>query len=163
MTDPSSRQANRKNQRSGITFAARILGFASLLAGLSFMGAQQASTSSPAPAQAQAPASTQPPPPTAVPNTEQPIIRDSADREETIIGHLNAVLRFYHDSEAPIQKVGEPSDLIYGDQAATLATQIAALAFESAKAEAALMAKASTAGRKSCNPPAMQSPSESPN
>jgi small-conductance mechanosensitive channel len=65
---------------------------------------------------------------------------DSADRNQAVLEHLNAVLRFYRDAQAPIQKVGEPSDLIYRDQALTLASQIAALAFQSAKAEAALMA-----------------------
>jgi small-conductance mechanosensitive channel len=58
-----------------------------------------------------------------------------------VLQHLNAVLRLYHDAEAPIQKVGEPSDLIYRDQAVTLAQQVAVFAFQSAQAEAALMAK----------------------
>ncbi len=96
------------------------------------------------PAQARRAAATQPSPAPALPSPEQPILGDSASREKAIVGHLNAALRFYHDAEAPIQKVGEPSDLIYRDQTATLATQIAGLAFQSAKAEAALMAKVST-------------------
>jgi hypothetical protein len=57
---------------------------------------------------------------------------------QAILDHLNAVLRFYRDSQAPIQKVGEPSDLLYRDQAVNLATQIAGFAFQSAKAEGAL-------------------------
>jgi small-conductance mechanosensitive channel len=77
----------------------------------------------------------------------QPSPADSADRDKAIVLHLNAVLRFYHDASAPtIQKVGEPSDLIYRDQVLTLATQIAGYAFQSAKAEAALMAKPSPQG-----------------
>jgi small-conductance mechanosensitive channel len=66
---------------------------------------------------------------------------DGGQRSKAVIQHLNGVLRFYHDTEAPIQKIGEPSDLVYRDQALTLASQIAGLAFQSAKAEAALMAK----------------------
>lgn len=128
-------------------FAARLLAFASLFAGITLIVAQ-APTSSPgtAPAPAHLAASTPPPPAPAAPANGQPILGDSAGREKAIVGHLNSALRFYHDSEASIQKVGEPSDLIYRDQTATLATQIAALAFQSGKAEAALMARVTTAG-----------------
>ena len=72
-----------------------------------------------------------------------PISNDAAARSKAILAHLNAVLRFYRDSEGPIQKVGEPSDLLYRDQAVTLASQIAGFAFQSAKAEAALMTQSS--------------------
>lgn len=61
-----------------------------------------------------------------------------ADRSEAVIDHLNSVLRFYRDSQSPIQKVGEPSDTVYRDQAVALATQIGRYAFQSAKAEAVL-------------------------
>jgi small-conductance mechanosensitive channel len=69
---------------------------------------------------------------------------DASDRSKAILDHLNAVLRFYRDTSAPIQKVGEPSDLIYRDQAVTLAVQIGGFAFQSAKAEAALMQQTSS-------------------
>jgi hypothetical protein len=145
MTNESGHRARRNNQRPGITLAGRLLAFASLFSGLSCIAAQQAPASTPAlasaPPKGQPAASTQSPPVPATLNTGQPILGNSADREKAILGHLNAALRFYHDSEAPIQKVGEPSDLIYRDQTATLSTQIAALAFQSAKAETALMAK----------------------
>ena len=68
--------------------------------------------------------------------------QDSA-RGPAILQHLNAVLRFHRDSVSPIQKVGEPSDLLYRDQAVTLATQAANFAFQSAKAEAALKGRSS--------------------
>jgi len=64
---------------------------------------------------------------------------DVAARSKAIVAHLNAVLRLYRDSQAPIQKVGEPSDLVYRDQAVSLAMQVARYAFQSATAEAALM------------------------
>ena len=41
----------------------------------------------------------------------------------------------------PVQKVGEPSDVLYGEQSETEATQIAVLAFAAAKNEAALLKK----------------------
>src|SRR6202012_1260616 len=72
---------------------------------------------------------------------------DSSARSKQILDHLNAVLRFYRDSEAPIQKVGEPSDLLYRDQAVTLAAQIAGFAFQSAKAEAGLMGRSPKAAQ----------------
>ncbi len=92
-----------------------------------------AQASAPPAQKAQAQSKPQPAAPT------PPITDDAAGRSEAILAHLNAVLRFYRDSEAPIQKVGEPSDLLYRDQAVTLAGQIAGFAFQSAKAEAALM------------------------
>jgi small-conductance mechanosensitive channel len=129
------------NLRSGIRIAF-VLG--SL--GLAVPGAATAQqparkTSAQTPAQ---PSSTpsQAPPPSA---EGQPGSPNAADREKAIVKHLNAVLRFYHDSAAPIQKVGEPSDLIYRDQTATLATQIAGFAFQSAQAEAALLIQPSPA------------------
>ncbi|HEY2017890.1 MAG TPA: hypothetical protein VGH38_30510, partial [Bryobacteraceae bacterium] len=65
-------------------------------------------------------------------------VENAEGRSSAIVDHLNAALRFYRDSVAPIQKVGEPSDLLYRDQAVTLSTRIAQFAFQSAKAEAAL-------------------------
>jgi small-conductance mechanosensitive channel len=72
---------------------------------------------------------------------------DAAARSKAILAHLNAVLRFYRDAEAPIQKVGEPSDLVYRDRAVTEATQIAQFAFQSAKAEAALIERGTQQGQ----------------
>jgi small-conductance mechanosensitive channel len=76
-----------------------------------------------------------------------PSADDVAGRSSAILAHLNAVLRFYRDSATPIQKVGEPSDLLYRDQAVTLASQIAGFAFQSAKAEAALLGGSPKAGQ----------------
>lgn len=68
---------------------------------------------------------------------------DTAGRPAAVVAHLDAALRFYRDSEAPIQKVGEPSDLYYRDQAVAQSTDIAGLAFQSAKAEAAFIDRSS--------------------
>ena len=96
--------------------------------------------------------SSQPGQQSASPATPAPIIaptedqHGSADRKKAILAHLNAALRFYHDSDAPLQKVGEPSDTIYRDQAAALATQVAGFAFQSAKAESVLLGAPNQAG-----------------
>ncbi len=111
-----------------------------LLGGQTILWAQQ--TSPKPPVQAQTQQTTQPAP---APETLPAGAIDSAERSPAVVQHLNAVLRFYHDAGAPIQTVGEPSDTIYRDQTLTLASQIAGFAFQSAKAEAALMAKSSPA------------------
>jgi small-conductance mechanosensitive channel len=65
--------------------------------------------------------------------------QDAAARGHRIIAHLNAVIQFYRSSTQPIQSVGDPSDIVYRDQAVELASQIASFAFQSAEAEAALL------------------------
>src|SRR5580700_7210831 len=60
-------------------------------------------------------------------------------RSQDIVAHLNSVIQFYRASTQPIQEAGEPNDLVYRDQADELSAQIASFAFQSAKAEAALM------------------------
>lgn len=148
MTDRLREQVNRRrSKRPGALTINTLLIGALLFAGQIVAPAQQDPAKSAAKTAAQQPAqpskappqttsSSTPPPPT----EDQPNPDDVADRKNAILKHLNAVLRFYHDSGASIQKVGEPSDLIYRDQAATLATQIAGFAFQSAQAEAALLA-----------------------
>ncbi len=64
---------------------------------------------------------------------------DLAARNAAVLDHLNAVVRIFRLAVAPIQKVGEPSDLLYRDQALAQSTQIAALAFQSSREEAALL------------------------
>lgn len=66
---------------------------------------------------------------------------DAQARSQKVVGHLSSVIKFYRASIQPIQKAGEPNDVVYRDQAATLSSQAAELAFQSAKAEAVLIAK----------------------
>ena len=66
---------------------------------------------------------------------------DSAARGKEVLAHLNAVLRFYHDSLSDTQKIGEPSDVLYSGQATQQATQIAQHAFQAARNIAALFSK----------------------
>jgi small-conductance mechanosensitive channel len=68
---------------------------------------------------------------------------DVAAQSKAILANLNAILSFYRAAIAPIQKAGEPSDVLYAGQAQTQAIQIAQLAFQSAKNEGALLAKVS--------------------
>ena len=64
-----------------------------------------------------------------------------ATRSKEVLDHLNSVLRFYRTAVTPMQKVGEPSDLLYAEQSSVEATQIAQLAFQAAKNEAALLGR----------------------
>ncbi len=66
---------------------------------------------------------------------------DVPKRSGEILKHLNEVMRFYRAALVPAQKVGEPSDVLYAEQASTQAMQIAQLAFTAAKNEAALLGK----------------------
>jgi small-conductance mechanosensitive channel len=66
---------------------------------------------------------------------------DSQARSRDIVAHLNSVIQFYRTSTQPLQKAGEPNDVVYRDQAASLSSQIADFAFQSAKAQAALLSK----------------------
>ena len=63
-------------------------------------------------------------------------------RGKEILAHLGAVLRYYRSvTGAPLQKVGEPSDVLYSEQATAQATEAARTAFLSARSEAALLLK----------------------
>ncbi len=62
-----------------------------------------------------------------------------AKRSADVRTHLNAILRFYRTAMVPVQTVGEPSDVLYAEQSQAEATQIAQLAFQAAKNEAALL------------------------
>jgi len=59
---------------------------------------------------------------------------------DAALHHLNQVISWYRHSTTGIQTVGLPSDAIYQDNAQSLGAEVAKLAFQSAKAEAALIA-----------------------
>jgi small-conductance mechanosensitive channel len=65
---------------------------------------------------------------------------DAQAQQQIILAHLSAVIQFYRATEQPIQKAGEPNDVVYRDQAIAQSAQVAQFAFDSAKAEAALLA-----------------------
>jgi len=56
-----------------------------------------------------------------------------------VLHHLNQVISWYRHATTGIQSVGLPSDTIYQDNAKSLGAQVVRLAFQSAKAEAALI------------------------
>ncbi len=87
--------------------------------------------------------SSQSPPPgngtasqTEPPNNLPPMQIDTA----ATLHHLNQVIGWYRHVTTSIQSVGLPSDAIYEDNTKSLGTQAVRLAFDSARAEAALAA-----------------------
>ncbi len=62
-------------------------------------------------------------------------------RSKQILSHLSEMIRFYRMTILPIQKTGEPSDMLYAEQAQSGATQAAQLAFQSARDEATLLSR----------------------
>jgi small-conductance mechanosensitive channel len=70
------------------------------------------------------------------PNVVAPIRLD----ESAVLSHLNQLINWYRHCTTGIQPVGLPSDAIYQDNAKSLSSQVVRLGFQSAKAEAALIA-----------------------
>ena len=62
-----------------------------------------------------------------------------------VLHHLNQVINWYRRTATGIQDVGLPSDAIYEDNAKALGAQAVQLAFQSAKAESAVIAQQSNA------------------
>jgi small-conductance mechanosensitive channel len=62
-----------------------------------------------------------------------PLARDA------VLNHLNAVITWYRDVNAKVQGVGLPSDALYEDNARNVAVEAVRLAFQSARAGAALI------------------------
>ncbi len=57
-----------------------------------------------------------------------------------VVNHLNVVISWYRDSTTKVQTPGEPSDVIYQDNAQNFAAQALRLAFQSAREEAEILA-----------------------
>lgn len=64
---------------------------------------------------------------------------DVAERTKQTLDHLDLATRSYRAIAAPIQTVGEPSDVLYREEAVNDAKIIASDAFKAAKAEAVLL------------------------
>ncbi|MFZ3201648.1 MAG: hypothetical protein WA175_10925, partial [Candidatus Acidiferrales bacterium] len=62
--------------------------------------------------------------------------------DDAVIAHLAAVITWYRDITTKAKGTGLPGDTIYQDNVQNLATQAVQLAFQSARAEAALAAPA---------------------
>ena len=78
---------------------------------------------------------------------------DVTRRSQVILAHLNEAIKFYRMTVTPIQKTGEPSDMLYAQQAQSVATQATQLAFQSARDEAALLARIQGATGKAAERP----------
>ncbi len=63
---------------------------------------------------------------------------DRADRN-SVLNHLNSIISWYREAAANVQPGELPSDAIFQQNVRTLAAQAVQLAFESARAEAALL------------------------
>lgn len=69
---------------------------------------------------------------------QKPVV-DVKARSAAILAHVSAMLRFYWSIIAPVQTVGASNDVVYRDQAVSLATQASQLALQAADAEAELL------------------------
>jgi small-conductance mechanosensitive channel len=108
----------------------RIFGFAALsLMGVLVLWAQDSKESQPPKAPVQQ--SSQP-----SPNLLPPVQLDG----QAALHHLNQLISWYRHSTTGIQTVGLPTDAIYQDNTQSFAAEAVRLAFQSAKAEAALIA-----------------------
>jgi small-conductance mechanosensitive channel len=81
------------------------------------------------------------------------------DQSSKVLAHLNDMLRFYRAATGRVQKAGEPSDILYAEQAKSGATEAAQLAFQSARNEAALLTRVDA----SSQPASTATPSSQPN
>ena len=59
-----------------------------------------------------------------------------------IVNHLNLAISWYRDSNSKVQAPGQPSDVIYRDNAQNFAAEALRLAFQSAKEEAEIISTA---------------------
>src|SRR5579859_1218129 len=62
-----------------------------------------------------------------------------ASNRDAILGHLNAAITWYRDAGNNVQAAGLPSDAIYEQSTRTLAADVVRAAFQSARAQAAIL------------------------
>jgi small-conductance mechanosensitive channel len=101
-----------------------------LMSGYIACEAQEQKTSNQPPARAQSPP---------LPASNLPPLKLDGD---AVLHHLNQVVRWYRQMATGIRDVGLPSDAIYQDNAKALGTKAVQLAFQSAKAQSALISLA---------------------
>ncbi len=66
---------------------------------------------------------------------------DAKQEGQAIRTHLSEVIRYFRMSLSPVQKVGEPSDILYVQQVQSEATQIGQLAFRAARGQAGFLTR----------------------
>jgi small-conductance mechanosensitive channel len=82
---------------------------------------------------------------------------------ESVINHLNAVIKLYRNASAELQTGGAPSDVIYQDNAKSFAADVVRLAFQAAKAEAAAIRATEKSGASSSSSAQSSAQTESRN
>src|ERR1700686_5457066 len=82
---------------------------------------------------------------------------------EAVINHLNAVIKLYRNASAELQTGGAPADIIYQENAKSLAADIVRLAFQAARAEAAAIRATEKAGAPNTTAPQSSTQVESRN
>src|ERR1700756_58138 len=77
---------------------------------------------------------------------------------DATLGHLNAVITWYRDATTKVEATGLPSDAIYEDTTRNLAADVVRLAFQSARAEAAMLRanEKATNANQATKPPAQK-------
>src|ERR1700761_4881715 len=85
-----------------------------------------------------APATAAPSPAASTTAANPPVATAQLDRD-AILHHLNAVITWYRDITSKLKPVGLPSDAIYQENTRSLAAEAVRLAFQSARAEAAII------------------------
>ncbi|GAA3751300.1 mechanosensitive ion channel family protein [Terriglobus aquaticus] len=66
---------------------------------------------------------------------------DIPAQSRAILSHLSEIVRYYRMTAVPIQKLGEPSDVLYAQQTQAEAMQIGQTAFKAARSQAAFLAR----------------------
>jgi hypothetical protein len=70
--------------------------------------------------------------------SQQPASQDIPIDRDAILGHLNSIITWYRDVRSNVHSTGLPSDALYQENAQSIAEQAVQLAFQSARAAAAL-------------------------
>jgi hypothetical protein len=131
-----------------ITLANRIAHWTILLAcSLFFAGAAIVTPSRGQQTAKPAPSPTAAPAPTASAPSPNPQEAPAQLDRDAILHHLNAVITWYRDITSKLKPVGLPSDAIYQENTRSLAAEAVRLAFQSARAEAAIISAMSKADK----------------
>jgi small-conductance mechanosensitive channel len=84
-----------------------------------------------------------------------PALDVQASKRDTLV-HLDAIIQFYRGTMQPIQKIGEPNDAVYRDQAVSQSGEIAGYAFAAGKAEAFFFASSHAANASTDDSPSSE-------
>lgn len=83
---------------------------------------------------------------------------DIAAQSRDILSHLSETVRYYRMAVVPIQKIGEPSDVLYAQQTENEAVGIGQVAFRAARSQAGFLVRIPS--KQASNGPAAEAPEE---